>query len=265
MTTGKLKRDPCGQSIIGDWDKHEINTKLLSNKCFVCPDGDESSFDILSDGTIAHRKSPNLVIGFPGNGGKLRLVQKGDPNRCIFEVLQRTPDQQAMVETVGSRADVASVPNQMVMGQSGSAFQLNESVTWTDEVNPLVAVAMEDWGIERGTAGTVVGFAGDKVKVRFTNCDEVLEVEMSDIKSCQPAASSELSRAQVQSPQEAPAAGASNVVPPAATTTARQIQVEVPHGTTVGSTIQVQAPDGNTLQFQIPPGVSPGGVFTVQY
>ncbi len=83
------------------------------------------------------------------------------------------------------------------MGGSISVFQLHEAVTLTDEVHPLVAVSMEDCGIERGTAGTVVGFVDDLVKVRFTNCDDVLELEVADIKEIQPAGSSGVSEAQL--------------------------------------------------------------------
>lgn len=60
-------------------------------------------------------------------------------------------------------------------------LKLNDAVTWTDNMNPLVAVTMEDLGVERGTAGTVVGFSASEVRVRFANCDEVLELQESDV------------------------------------------------------------------------------------
>jgi len=169
MTTGKLKRNPCGQNVGVDWGKHAINTNLSSNKCFVCPEGDESSFDILSDGTLADRKSPDLVIGFSANGGKPKLVQKGDPNRCIFEVLQQTPEQQAMVETVGSREDVASVPNQMVMGQSGSATPITpaggkEKSRFEEYTGPTMAPLWALDGI--GRKGAVISPDASTVLVR---------------------------------------------------------------------------------------------------
>merc|ERR1719343_494679 len=66
------------------------------------------------------------------------------------------------------------------MTQAPSAFQSGDTVTWTDETHPLVLLAMEDWGIERGAVGTVVSASGDEVRVRFPGIDEVLELQQSD-------------------------------------------------------------------------------------
>jgi hypothetical protein len=52
---------------------------------------------------------------------------------------------------------------------------------------------------------------------------------------------------------------------PMGTAVPNQMQVQAPADAVAGMTIQVQTPNGLVLQTQVPAGVPPGGIFTIQY
>lgn len=84
--SGQLERpEMCCQHLHVEWGKFAPESKVLSFKCGWMPCPQNEAFDLMSDGTLAARRSPNLVVGLlPREGGRTGLVKRGDARALKF-------------------------------------------------------------------------------------------------------------------------------------------------------------------------------------
>mmetsp|Transcript_137152 Transcript_137152/g.242454 ORF Transcript_137152/g.242454 Transcript_137152/m.242454 type:complete len:341 (-) Transcript_137152:60-1082(-) len=262
---GLPDQECCGlrHAVYVDWSEHKEGGKIVSFSAGF-PWGnltkEDAGFDLMSNGTLADRKNPDVVLGTRPVDRKLVLVAKDDPNRCIFKAWLDAPGQASMGQVLGRGQADAAAP-----------FRVNDAVTWTDAEDPYLGMVMEDNDVPRDAIGTVTSIVGDDAKVRFDTKGgpATVELKTSSLRKAQapggnatsawPATSGPVSQPSGQSV----ASSASTITTPVSPV--GQIMVEVPFNATPGAVIQAQAPTGQILQITVPPGARPGSHLTVQY
>ena len=103
----------CSGFLNIEWGKRVEGTAVGWFRCGLCgcPDENAQAWDILSNGTIAARKSRHLVLGGPAPGparkGTTILVPAGDPRQYLFAELRSGAPQPAAMRMQRGAAQVA--------------------------------------------------------------------------------------------------------------------------------------------------------------